>query len=144
MNPRDCPLVLQDNGKYCCPHCHRAWPQRVRVNCPAYGGLPWWKRHRGLGDTIEAVLLFFGIRKWPGCWCGRIQAWLNRCVAYHLDVRVPDGVHGAHYCTDDAHNPNRGRPDRESDDDHRIEKGQRNTNQPRGGRQDYLNDERCS
>ena len=37
----------------------------------------------GLGDIIEYILHFFGIRSWEGCGCDSRKAFLNNIVLYY-------------------------------------------------------------
>lgn len=56
---------------------------------PMLSGLPEWNASqpsRGLGDTLAKTLAAVGIRKRPGCGCGKRQAALNRLFPYRKRV----------------------------------------------------------
>lgn len=81
-----------------CVNCQAEWtagPPTAETLTPTLQGLlalmapleiePDWdisQPSRGLGDTIEKTLSAVGIRKRPGCGCGKRQAALNRIFPY--------------------------------------------------------------
>ena len=77
-------------GKYQCTRCGWSIDQaRVRVlplirTCDLTPPPPWYRRHRGLGDTVAAVLARMGVKeKKKKCGCRKRQEVLNRIAPYN-------------------------------------------------------------